>query len=173
MEELVFPIERNSAMHRLGILMTGAVSGRILVSALLLIGIAFMGTQGFSPISIMFFIVFIGPMSVLVHKRLVKRGKLLMRELCTLKIDGENITYWTGYPNSMNPYPINLTIDDKNKDIVIKGELDTGYHLRLTGNAYPPTMFGLWYDLEEARKAAEMLKKYTKGAITEELNDIE
>ncbi len=171
MEELVFPIERNSAMHWFAVLMTGAVAGKILVSGMLLIGLAFMWTQGFSFISIAFFIVFIAPMSVLIHKRLVKRGTLLMKDWCKLSVDKNSITFVSGYPNTMNPFVQEVKITEKNRDILIRGQLDTGYQLKLSGNVYPEIRFGLWFELDDAREAALKLSKIIKGKVIEETKD--
>ncbi len=79
-----FDIERTTPMNILGNIMTGSISGIIIVSVLLLIGILFLSNQNFSPISIIYFSVFILPMAFVIYNRLVKRGKKLMGNICFL-----------------------------------------------------------------------------------------
>lgn len=165
MDKLTFPLERSSAMRLMGILWTGSVSGQILVGSLLLIGVLFMGKLGFSPLSIIFFIIFIVPMALILHHRLVRKGKHLMVPWCEIELNGDELRFQTGFPNTMNPKIQLVTITDKNRDILLKGGEDTGYQLQLSGDTFPVIKLGLWINFEDAEKSANDLKKLLKGKI--------
>ncbi|MCY3414690.1 MAG: hypothetical protein INQ03_23775 [Candidatus Heimdallarchaeota archaeon] len=173
MEEIQFPLERYPAMTWLGYLMTGAISGRILVSALLVIGGVFMVNVGFAPISFIFFIIFVLPMAIVFQKRLVIRSKKLMSTVCEILVNDSMLSYKTGFPNTMQPEWQEVKITDKNKNILIKGSADkdknSGYFLQLSGNAYPEIKLGLWYELEDAWEAAKQLQRVLRGEITQDL----
>lgn len=165
--ELSFPLERSSAMRILGIMWTGSFSGQIIVSALLLIGLLFMGNQDFNLLSISFFIGFTLPLSILIHKRVVSKGKKLMRPWCDIKFENNILYYRSGFPNTMDPNWQEVVVTNDNRDVKIKGSEVGGYHLRLSGSAV--IRLGLWERWEDARENAEKLVKFTKGHISEQI----
>lgn len=169
--EYSFPLERSSAMKFLGGLWTGSFSGQILVSTLLFIGVLFMGNQKFNLLSISFFIGFIMPIVYLMHTRIVKKGKKLMKPWCDVKIENNILNFRTGFPNTTIPGWQEVTLDEENRDFVIKGNQVGGYHLRLSGDEI--IRLGLWMNLEDARKAANDLSVLTKGNVTENTTDHE
>ncbi|MHA2090860.1 MAG: hypothetical protein ACW98K_08365 [Candidatus Kariarchaeaceae archaeon] len=141
MKELTFPLERSPSMKLLGIFWTGSISGQVLVGFLLFIGLFFMGNEHFNLLSISFFIGFILPISFLLHKRLVRKGKKLMKPWCEIQYVKDTLTYKTGFP----------------------------YHLRLSGKADPPVRLGLWSQLDQARKSAKKLQSLLGGDLDEKL----
>ena len=169
--EFSFPLERSPAMKVLGSLWTGSLPVQILVSALLLIGILFLGNQGFNILSISFFIGFIIPLTYLMHTRIVRRGKILMKPWCDVKIENDILNFRTGFPNTTIPGWQEITLDKENRDFVIRGNQVGGYHLRLSGKEV--IRLGLWMNLDEARKAANDLVALTSGNVTEDTSDEE
>ncbi|MHA2169739.1 MAG: hypothetical protein ACXAB7_07580 [Candidatus Kariarchaeaceae archaeon] len=169
MKELTFPLERSPSMKLLGIFWTGSISGQILVGFLLFIGLFFMGNEHFNLLSISFFIGFILPISFLLHKRLVRKGKKLMKPWCEIQYVKDTLTYKTGFPNTMNPDWQELKITKENNSIIIIGSEVGGYHLRLSGKADPPVRLGLWSQLDQARKSAKKLQSLLGGDLDEKL----
>ena len=169
--EFSFPLERSQAMKFLGGLWTGSFSGQILVSTLLFIGVLFMGNQRFNLLSISFFIGFIMPIVYLMHTRIVKKGKKLMKPWCDVKIENDVLNFRTGFPNTTISGWQELKLDKNNRDFVIKGNQIGGYHLRLSGDVI--VRLGLWMNIEEARQAANDLSVLTKGTVTENTTDDE
>ncbi|MCE7734734.1 MAG: hypothetical protein GPJ54_07660 [Candidatus Heimdallarchaeota archaeon] len=169
--EFSFPLERSPAMKILGGLWTGSFSGQVLVGVLLFIGILFMGNQSFNLLSISFFIGFIMPIVYLMHTRIVKTGKKLMKPWCDVKIENNILNFRTGFPNTTIPGWQEVTLDKKNRDFIIKGNQVGGYHLRLSGDEI--IRLGLWMNLDHARKAANDLSVLTKGNVTENTTDDE
>ncbi|MHA2252111.1 MAG: hypothetical protein ACXAD7_17230 [Candidatus Kariarchaeaceae archaeon] len=167
MKELSFPLERSPSMQLLGKIWTGSISGQVLVGALLLIGVYFMGMEEFNIISIAFFIGFILPVSYILHKRLVRKGKKLMHPWCDIQYEKNNISFKTGFPNTMNPEWQTVKITKENKNITIKGGELSGYHLKLGGT--PPVRLGLWMNLSDAKESAKELASLLGGDVTEDI----
>ncbi|MHA2098480.1 MAG: hypothetical protein ACW99A_07320 [Candidatus Kariarchaeaceae archaeon] len=165
--ELSFHLERTPAMKFLGSLWTGSFSGQVIVSALFLIGLFFMANQKFNILSISFFIGFTLPICYLLHTRIVRRGKKLMKTWCDIKVENETLHFRTGFPNTTIPGWQEVTLDTENRDLIIKGNEVGGYHLRLSGETI--VRLGLWLDLEQARSSAAILSELTKGSVSEQL----
>jgi hypothetical protein len=167
--ELSFPLERTPAMKVLGSLWTGSFSGQVIVSALFLIGLLFMANQDFNVLSISFFIGFILPICYLIHTRVVRRGKKLMKPWCDIKVEGNILHYRTGFPNTTIPGWQNVTLDKSNRDLILRGNEVGGYHLRLSGEVV--VRLGLWLDIEQARSSALNLSKLTQGQVSEKIKN--
>ena len=171
-----FDIERTTPMNILGHIMTGSISGIIIVSVLLFIGILFLSNQNFSPISIIYFSIFILPMGFIIYNRLVKRGKKLMGDICFVVISLENdikkLKFKSGFPNTMNPNWQILSIDDKNRDLEIKGDDLGGYYIKLNNNdnQNEDIRLGLWIDLIDAEENAKKLQKDLGGNLQINVN---
>lgn len=169
---LSFPLERTSAMRFLGIMWTGYASGQILVSILLLIGVLFLGNQKFSFLSIFFFVGFILPVSIYLHRRMVSKGRKLMRKWCDIKYKDNLLYFKTGFPNTMNPEWQSIKIEEveeENQKIILKGEEVGGYHLRI--NHDDVYRFGLWLNFEDANSSARELAKLLNWQIVNETRD--
>ena len=175
-QRLEFDIERTTPMNILGHIMTGSISGIIIVSVLLLIGILFLSNQNFSPISIIYFSVFILPMGFVIYNRLVKRGKKLMGNICVVIISIDNdmtkIKFKSGFPNTMNPDWQTLSLSEKNRDIKIKGDDLGGYYIKLNNddNDDKDIRLGLWIDLIDAEDNAKKLQKDLGGNLQIDVN---
>jgi hypothetical protein len=111
------------------------------------------------------------PIVYLMHTRIVKKGKKLMKPWCDVKIENNILNFRTGFPNTTIPGWQEVTLDEENRDFVIKGNQVGGYHLRLSGDEI--IRLGLWMNLEDARKAANDLSVLTKGNVTENTTDHE
>ena len=168
MTELSFPLEREQNIKLLGMLLTGVITGRILSGTLIMIGLFFMNSMQFAPISLVFFVVFIAPMALLLYRRMVTKGKQLMKPWCDIIFKEESkMELKTGYPNTMDPNWREIEITDENRDIYIRGSEETGFQLQLSGDAFPDIRIGLWVNKENAEKAADELKIHLKGKIRE------
>ncbi len=167
-DEIIFPIERTPAMRLMGHIWTGYISGEILVGILIATSLLAMGKSNFSIISIIYTIVFIIPLILFIHFRMVRKGKKLMRDYTLIQFDGEILSYITGFPNTTDPNWQNMVVDDKHRDIEIRGADGIGFHLRI--GVDKPVRLGLWIDINDARKGAEKLNKWLKGSITEKNN---
>jgi len=168
--EYSYPLERSPAMRILGVMWTGKISGQIFIFILIMIGVGFMGALRFAPITIIFFIIFIIPNSILIHLRLVRKGKKLMEGWCDVKFYSESniLEYKSGFPNTMDPDWQEVEITEENRDITIKGSERGGYHMRLgekpdEENEY--IRLGLWINLDDAIHAAEQLQEHLGGHL--------
>ncbi len=165
--EFSFELERSPAMKLLGSLWTGSFSGLILVSALIAIGLVFMTSQKFNILSIVFFMGFILPISYMMHIRVVRKGKALMKPWCNIRIEDEVLHYKTGFPNTMEPDWHEVSITDETRNFTIKGSEVGGYHLRVSGPGI--IRLGLWANLLDAQESANKLIKLTGGTVSEDI----
>ncbi|MDH5404027.1 MAG: hypothetical protein OEZ01_10215 [Candidatus Heimdallarchaeota archaeon] len=165
MEKLSFPLERSPAMRLLGYLMTGNLLGQILILVLFSIGFFFMVNQEFNLISLFFFSFFILPMSYLFHKRFVSKGKSLMYPWCEVIVVNDQIKIKSGFPNTMNPGWQIIDLSEITKNILIKGDDESGYFLQLSGDNIPFIRLGLWINKIEAISSAEKLATLINGIV--------
>ncbi|OLS20087.1 MAG: hypothetical protein HeimC2_38880 [Candidatus Heimdallarchaeota archaeon LC_2] len=165
--EFSFQLERSPSMRVLGSLWTGSFSGQILVGALFTIGLVFMTSQKFNILSISFFIGFIFPMLYLMHTRIVRKGKELMKPWCNIKIENKILHYKTGFPNTMEIGWQEISINVETQNFTIKGSEVGGYHLRLSGSEI--VRLGLWLNLSDAQEAASRLANLTGGVVSEDI----
>jgi len=176
MEEFQFPIERSSAMKLLGQFWTGIIPGQILIGALIFISLLFMGNQQFNLISIIIFFLIFLPFIIVIHQRFVNKGRRLMVSSCSIRFDTDEMKFefTSGFPNTMKPELQEVIIQDKNRDVTIKGDSVGGYHLRL-GNVKDirAIRLGLWFDKEDAVNGANKLVNLTNGQLYDESNESE
>lgn len=165
--EFSFELQRTPAMKVLGSLWTGSFSGQILVSALIAIGLVFMTSQKFNILSIVFFMGFILPISFTMHKRVVRKGKALMKPWCYVRIEDNILHYKTGFPNTMEPEWQEVPITDDTRNFTIKGSDVGGYHLRVSGSDI--IRLGLWANLSDAQESANKLIELTGGVVSEDI----
>jgi hypothetical protein len=155
---------------------TGTFMGQLLVGILIVIGLLFLSSQDFTPISILFSVFFLLPMAVSIHMRLVSKGKRLMRNWCDVKLFPESmsIQVLSGYPNTMIHGWKDIPITDDNKDVVIIGGEVSGYQLRLGNEAVKDAVrLGLWLELEDAKAAAEQMISFTGGTVAIDIKTYE
>lgn len=168
-EEMSFPLERSPAMRILGGILTGKLSGQIIVAVLLIIGVAFMGGLQFAPISIIFFFVFFVPVSIMVHLRIISKGKKLMGGWCDIRYytESKTLEYRTGFPNTMQPEWQEAEITEEIENIHIIGGEVGGYQLRLgePEDKAEAIRLGLWVKLDDVKEAAEKLANLWNGEI--------
>lgn len=172
--EKSFPLQRTPTMKVLGRIWTGTLFGQIMVIALLLIGLIFMGNQDFNLLSILFSLLFLFPISAFIHIKVVRRGQKLMMEECLIKFDSENriLEYKTGFPNTMDPNWQQTKLGKEHDKVYLKGDELGGYHLRVGEIRGKDTIrLGLWFSKEDAVADGTSFADMIKAKIIDNTTD--